>query len=503
MLTPKDQLLMPNLPGSSKHVRLVPYCSLPNASAVNFQGREKDNTPSCSHCIRTNPHDIWFRDNAGEGRTVMRELRILNPDDIAVPPKYKIEVFAEGLTAPINLVFTDKGDMLIADAGVTDGNGKVLKHTPNGFAVIAEGFDPPLTGINCYQGDIYVSHRGTITVVKQDGKKQDILSGLPSWGDHHNNQMVFGPDGKMYFGQGTATNSGVVGEDNGWVKKYPFFHDYPGASIRLTGQNFVTQNLFAQLADDQAITGAFSAYRVPTKPGEKIKGVITASGSILRANPDGSQLELVAWGLRNPFRMKFDRQNRLFATNHGMDERGSRPVANSPDEFQMIRPGVWYGWPDYTGGQLVTLADFKSEGKPQPTLLLSQHPMRPPRPIAAFAPHSATMGFDFNYDPDFGRIGDVFVAEYGQGSPRTAGGKVLLTVGHRVSKIDMRTGKIKSFARNRSGYAATYTGDGGFERPIDVVFGPSSELFVLDMGISAKGRGFVPKTGVIWRITRK
>jgi glucose/arabinose dehydrogenase len=132
----------------------------------------------------------------------------------------------------------------------------------------------------------------------------------------------------------------------------------------------------------------------------------------LRANPDGSRLELAAWGLRNPFRLGFDRQNRLFCSNHGMDVRGSRPVDNSPGEFQWIRQGLWYGWPDYTGGYPVTNSYFKVEGKPQPEFLLDQHPMQPPKPIAAFAPHSATMGFDFNYNSSFGPVGEVFIAEF-------------------------------------------------------------------------------------------
>jgi glucose/arabinose dehydrogenase len=101
--------------------------------------------------------------------------------------------------------------------------------------LLADGFRPPLTGITFYQGMIYVAHRGAITRVSADGSKVDILTGLPSWGDHYNNRVVFGLDGKMYFGQGTATNSGVVGNDNDWVKQYPFFHDYAGASIRLQG----------------------------------------------------------------------------------------------------------------------------------------------------------------------------------------------------------------------------------------------------------------------------
>ena len=130
-------------------------------------------------------------------------------------------------------------------------------------------------------------------------------------------------------------------------------------------------------------------------------GIIRATGSILRANPDGSELELVAWGLRNPFRLRFDRYNRLFAANHGIDVRGSRPIANSPDEFQWIRPGFWYGFPDFSGGLPVTLPQFRPEGKPQPAFLLADHPMQPPRPVATFPPHSATMGFSFNDDPSF------------------------------------------------------------------------------------------------------
>lgn len=440
------------------------------------------------------------------GYNQLKKLRRINPDDIALPPGYKIDVFAEGLTTPINLIINNDKEMFLADAGVTDGNGKVLKWVNGRFIVIAEGFNPPLTGINFYKGDIYVAHRGFVTVVKPNGTKVDIISGLPSWGDHHNNCVVFAPDNKMYFGQGTATNSGVVGEDNEeWVINYPFFHDYPGSTIKLNGYNFVSENFLSEATYDTACTGAYSPFGIPSKLGENIKGIIRASGSVLRANPDGSCLELVAWGLRNPFRMKFDRFNRLFSTNHGMDVRGSRPVDNSPDEFHMIQPRAWYGWPDYTGGLPVTMPIFKPEGKVQPTFLLSQHPMHPPKPLANFTPHSAIMGFDFNPTPLFGRIGDVFIAEFGSEAPETTGGKPLPKVGHRVSKIDIQTGNILTFAINKSGYAASYTGEGGFERPIDVLFGSYNEMYIVDFGLTSEEEGmqpFVPETGVIWRVTR-
>ncbi|MBS4218740.1 PQQ-dependent sugar dehydrogenase [Bacillus sp. FJAT-49711] len=429
--------------------------------------------------------------------------RHVNPNDIALPAGYTIEVFAKDLTTPINITFTDDGVMLVGDAGILSGSGKVLKLTENGFHVIAEGFHPPLTGITYYRGDIYVAHRGFITVVKKDGSNEDILSGLPSFGDHHNNRVIFGHDGKMYFGQGTATNTGVVGEDNHWVKEHPYFHDDPGAPIMLKGENFQTKNILAKSDKGTAVTGAYSPFGTPSYKGEIIKGSIKASGSILRANPDGSNLELVAWGLRNPFRIKFDRFNRLFCGNHGMDVRGSRPVDHSPDEFQWIQQGVWYGWPDFTGGLPVTNREFKPEGKPQPSFLLEKHPMLPPRPVATFAPHSAIMGFDFNDDPTFGPTNEAFIAEFGSNAPRTTGGKPLPNVGHRVSRINIETGEVFPFAINKTGVAASQTGAGGFERPIDVVFGSRNEMYIADFGLNKPSGSFYPKTGIIWKITRQ
>ena len=431
--------------------------------------------------------------------------RNLNPADINLPLEYNIDVFAQGLDTPISMIFTDNGEMIIADAGVISGNGKVLRLTNNGFEVIAEGFNPPLTGINYLHGNIYVSHRGYITIIKPDGTKQDIISGLPSFGDHHNNKVAFGPDGKMYFGQGTATNSGVIGLDNSWLTKYPFFHDYPGCNVILNGQNFITEDTRTASPSDYAYTGAYSPFGVPMMANEVEKGIVRASGSILRANLDGSNLELVAWGLRNPFRLDFDASNRLFSTNHGADVRGSRPINNSPDEFQLIMPGVWYGWPDYTGGLPIALPKFKAEGKAQPEFLLAKHPMIPPRPFALFEPHAAIMGFDFNYNSDFGPYGDVYIAEYGSEAPETTGGVPLPEVGHRISRINMTTGKISTFAINKSGFAASHTGDGGFERPIDVVFGPDKAMYILDFAVTPEDEPdeFHPGSGVIWKITKK
>lgn len=431
-----------------------------------------------------------------------KPLRKADPNDIALPQGYSIEVFATGLTTPINIIFDAQDQMYVADAGVADGSGKVYRYEGGGYRLLAEGFNPPLTGITYYEQMIYVAHRGTVTVLRPDGTRQDILKDLPSKGDHHNNKVEFGPDGKMYFGQGTATNSAVVGEDNtSWVKKYPDFHDSPGADITLAGQNFTTRGLNPGTT---VSTGAYKAFGTPSRPGEVIKGVIKTSGSVLRANPDGTNLEMVAWGLRNPFRMRFDRQGRLFTTNHGMDVRGSRPVDNSPDEFHEVKQGTWYGWPDYTGGFPVTNPAFKPANLPQPEFLLAKHPMIPPKPFAGFETHAAVMGFDYSRSADFPAIGDAFIAEFGSEAPETTGGKPSPYVGHRVSVISMTTGQVYTFAMNKSGMAASSSGGGGFERPIDAVFGPDNALYVADFSFSPENEPdeFIPNTGVIWRIRK-
>ena len=40
-------------------------------------------------------------------------------------------------------------------------------------------------------------------------EKTIIVDGLPSEGDHQTDKLKFGPDGLLYFGQGSSTDNGV------------------------------------------------------------------------------------------------------------------------------------------------------------------------------------------------------------------------------------------------------------------------------------------------------
>ncbi|WP_312444198.1 PQQ-dependent sugar dehydrogenase [Lacrimispora sp.] len=426
--------------------------------------------------------------------------RKLDPNRISVPIGYQIEIFAQGLNAPIGMVFTEKGDMLIADSGLATMNPQVIRISNEGMEVVAEGFNIPLTGINYKNGYIYVSHKGVVTVINPNGTRQDIIKGLPSFGDFSNNRVEVSNNEKIYFGQGTATNSGVVGLDNNWIFDHPYFHDYPGSYIILNQANFETKNVMIP-AMESAITGSFSPFGVPNiQQYEVRRGTRLASGSVLRANLDGSNIELVAWGLRNPFCMKFDNSDRLIISNQGMDTRGSRPIANALDELFLFKTGAWYGWPDYSGGEPVTMPRFTPIRGRKPELLLETIPSAPPAPTAVFPTGSTIMGFDFNETPDFGPIGDIYIACFGRVQYEESNEYIHSGVGHRIMRVNIVSGEISTFAINKSGFPE----ESGLSRPTDVVFGPDGAMYISDMAIADIERPnmYLSNTGVIWRIRK-
>lgn len=424
-----------------------------------------------------------------------------NDRNVNVQNGYLIERVRTGLNTPVHLQMID-GSFYYGDSGLTDGNGKLIQMTESGERVIADGFQPPLTGITYHDNHFYVSHKGSVTKVTREGEKTDILVGLPSFGDYSNNRVTFGPDGKFYFGQGTATNSGVVGMDNGWRLTHPYFCDYPARDLVLTGENFESESILP-LKEEPIVTGAFSPYGKKSTRGEVIRHILAGAGSILRADPDGSNLELVAWGLRNPYAICFDRSNQLYVTNQGMENRGSRPIKGAPDEFIQVHRGHWYGWPDYSGGYPVTMPFFKPEGKAQPEFLLLDHPMIPPHPMINFIPRSAISGFQFNQDPSFGFVGDAFIAEFGPVKRMGEEDATQPNTGHRITKVDMRTGALSVFVQNQGGLPASKSNTQGLERPIDIQFGEDHAMYILDYGIYDENINRpVPRTGTLWRVRR-
>jgi glucose/arabinose dehydrogenase len=483
----------------------------------------------------------------------LKPSRHPEPGDIALLAGYRIEVAASGLTYPTGVAFDENGALYVVEGGYAYGDEwdrpRLLRvQAQSVFVPVAEGdsngpwtgavFAPARDGKG--PGSFYVAEGGQlrggrILRIGMDGSIRNLVENLPSLGDHHTNGPALGPDGMLYFGQGTATNSGVVGGDNhdyGWLARNRNFHDTPCRDIALSGVNYATPDPMDEDGDkkgknrerdekgnkgprggkpdakrDTMLTGAFSPFGVKTVPGQIVKGAVPCNGAIMRVSREGGDPELVAWGFRNPFALAFAPQGALYAIDNGYDERGSRPIWGAGELLWEIRRGAWYGWPDYSGRKSVDHAEFTPPHGTRPERLLEKPPgEEPPAPAAILPVHASADGLDFSRSEDFGFINQAFVAEFGDMSPSV--GKVLEPVGFKVVRVDVARGVSQDFAFNRKGQGpASRLGTGGLERPVAVRFSPDGKsLYVVDFGImavSGEGPKAVRGTGVVWRIWRE
>jgi hypothetical protein len=461
-----------------------------------------------------------MRSSNGGGQIGTVTSRMINTADIALAPGYKIEPILSGLTFPTAVSFDNEGNLYVIEAGYSYGEvwgePKLLR-VENGGAtrVIATGDrNGPWSGITWYNGSFYIAEGGEMTggkilKVETNGKISTIIDGLPSMGDHHTNGPVI-RDGYIYFGQGTATNSSVVGRDNhefGWLARRKDFHDIPCRDIVLNGINYESENPLTEDPNDKVSTGSFVPFGITTSPGQVIKGKLPCSGAILRIPVTGGSPELYAWGLRNPFGLAFSPEGKLFVTENGYDERGSRPVWGSGDVLWEIQQGQWYGWPDFSAGKsIVNEEEFKSPKSPAVKAVLQTMPGNPPKPAAILGVHSSSNGLDFSASTVFGFTGEAFIAQFGDMAPKA--GKVLYPVGFKIVRVNVSTGVVRDFAVNKGKRhgPASWLGKGGLERPVSVKFSPSGDaLYVVDFGImKITERGPMPqeRTGMIWKISK-
>jgi glucose/arabinose dehydrogenase len=277
--------------------------------------------------------------------------------------------------------------------------------------------------------------------------------------------------------------------------------------VTLAGRNYPFKNVLGDVSQT-VHSGAYVPFGTETRPGQVIPGDVKCTGAILRCNPDGSDLEVVAWGLRNPYGVAFHPDGRLFATEHGIDERGARYIVADPDDCYEIAEGAWYGWPDFASGVRLDDPfwgdDNQGQGR-EPAL--AEHPdPNPPQPFVTFAPHAASNGVDFCRDPRFGFEGDAFVALFGDVAPVTTP-RLPTPAGFKVVRVDMRHRQVVDFAVNKIAGPASKLPHEGFERPSHCAFGPDGALYVVDWGeieIAPERGGLrMPRdTGTLWRIRR-
>lgn len=168
------------------------------------------------------------------------------------------------------------------------------------------------------------------------------------------------------------------------------------------------------------------------------------SAAILSLRMDGSGLRVVAHGLRNPYGLAV-RAGRIYASVNGRDTLGRHEPA---EMVVRIRSGARYGWPACWPSWLHRRLAGSCAGVA--------------RPVAYLEPHSSADGMAF-------WRGGLYVAEWGQYySARD---------GRRVVRVDVRTGRVSTFAD-------------GFDHPL-AVLAAGRALLVADWG-----------RGIVYRIHR-
>jgi glucose/arabinose dehydrogenase len=398
---------------------------------------------------------------------------VINPDDVWVPEGYRVEVVAAGLSFPTGMGFSDDGTLYILEGGSTWPTRpalppRILRLSPSGelevFAV--ETLGGP-RGVSYRDGYIYVSCKGgyLARIVRYDVKTRErevLIEKIPSGGWHEPGGPVFSPhDGLMYFANGSVSQNGVV-LPSGFtvdIAKHPEAHDIPGEEIVLTGNNVTTRNPlmpFPFLTE----TGPFKPFGTPAKKGEVIKGELWCTSGLWRSKPDGSDVELLAWGLRNPYGLAFNDEGELFISDNCLEEKGERAVAGDPDRVWHIRnvktphgsvkKPDWYGFPEMRADG-VPVWDERcnpAKGKAAERLFETMPDWAGP-PAYLERPHSAMTQIDFCRSDFFGHRGELFITEFGTYAPLNSPNEKDLNNGYQVVRVDVKTGASEVFMKNK------------------------------------------------------
>lgn len=220
----------------------------------------------------------------------------------------------------------------------------------------------------------YVSSTKLYSYDLRNKKQEVIMDNLPNFGDYKYSKIL-AKENYLYISIGAATNSGVVGPDNLWMNNSPI-HDLTPKVITLKGKNFNSNS-----------TGAFVPYGTINSSGERIPAHFPGNASVIRINITNKKGELFCWGIRNIEGWDISSKGKIYAVVGGMENRGLRPIFGDKDYIYELKYGLWYGWPDYSGGDPVNSPRFRKDGEERTSFILENHPTT--NPSAPFYQHNS------------------------------------------------------------------------------------------------------------------
>ncbi|MDX6412915.1 MAG: hypothetical protein QOH23_325 [Gaiellaceae bacterium] len=308
---------------------------------------------------------------------------------ISVPSGFRVETFARGLTQPTAMAYGPDNRIYVTQTG---GSLAAIRRGTRKPAVLVRGLRTPL-GLAWRGRDLFVSEQGrldrfTLKKGRLAGRRV-IVNGLP-FGRHQQDNVVLGRDGRLYWGSGSTCDA--------------------------------------------------------------CRERDARSAAVLSLRPDGSDLRVVAHGLRNPYGLAFQPgTGRLYASVNGQDDLDRKGNPEPAEMAIVVKRGAFYGWPR-------CWPDAR-------TLRLSGSCAGVTKPAAYLEPHSSADGIAFYR-------GDLFVAEWGQ--------YLSHRFGRRVVRVELRP---NGTARRVTSFAS------GFAHPLALLVDRRGGLLVADWG-----------RGVVYRI---
>lgn len=345
-------------------------------------------------------------------------------------PGFIVQQYASGLNNPRLIVTAPNGDFFVAESGPGDikvFRGITADGKPQQTETFATGLKRPY-GIAFFPPGpnpqwVYVGNVNSVVRfpyekgdLKARGPQQHIVD-VPEGGGHWTRSVQFTPDGKkMLVAVGSGSN-----------------------------------------VDDP-----------DTTPAEKNRA------DILEFNPDGSDLKIYAYGIRNAGGgIAFSPETgELWCSVNERDGLGDNLV---PDYITHVQQGGFYGWPWwYMGGH----QDPRLQGK---------HPELKDKvitPDVLLQPHNASLELTFYEGKQFPAEykGDIFASEHGSWNKSSRAGYEVIRV--PLHQTGHASGEYEDFV---TGFV---TPDGKvWGRPVGITVAPDGSLLVTDDG-----------SNTIWRI---
>ena len=407
----------------------------------------------------------WQRDKPGT-------VRLIRPDDLQkpgatpstanaprvvprpafstpqVPPGFKIELFAEGLSDPRVIRTAPNGDIFVVETRT--GRIRVLRmpdgaSMPSTNEIYASGLRQPFGVAFFPHGDnpqwLYVANTDSVVRfayrngdLKASGKAETIVASLPHGYVHSTRDIVFTPDDKrMLVSVGSAGNAGEgMGRPPDGLKAWSGTH---------------------------ALGAAW--------------GAETDRAAVLAFDPDGKNQKVFATGIRNCVGLAIQPSSGApWCSTNERDGLGDNLV---PDYVTRVRENAFYGWPWFYIG---SNEDPRHVGE-RPDLK-----DKITIPDVLLQAHSASLGLTFYDGSSFPSEyrGDAFAAEHGSWnrSKRT---------GYKVVRIRLKdgipTGEYEDFV---TGFVVNDSEVWG--RPVGVTVARDGALLVSEDG-----------NGAIWRVS--